>query len=91
MKRYPKAKEVNLHRISDNKQSRIVGYSDVVKDHDGWVDAALFLPMRFDLVIINDGIKSMSGWWTGIEWSGYKYKGTEIKAWKKGRFEHEES
>ena len=60
-------------------------YKDVKYDPDGWVDAAEFLPGKFDLVTLKlDKGPYKRGWWQGNAWEGYKITPEDkILYWKK--------
>lgn len=48
----------------------LLNYATVPKDIKGWVDAALFCPIPYDLcnVLLEDGRRKV-GWWTGAGWT----------------------
>lgn len=71
---------------------RILIYSRVPRDEEGWVDAALYLPMRGDLVFLKIGEREVVGWWAGAYWYGSKGKPQGIiSKWKLADFDHETS
>lgn len=74
-KNYPPPYEVGRDGLS---------YKQIPKKEEDWVEASTFRPLPFDLVKIQTGEDSKMGWWTGVNWDGYRIKGNEsIRYWKK--------
>lgn len=56
---------------------------NLVRDFDGWVEAAIYRPIPYDLVSMKMKNKTCPGWWTGMRWEGLRMrKGDEILYWK---------
>lgn len=85
-KKYPLSVGLSRPLISDEKQRKnqqILTLSEVTFDQDGWAEVKYFLPLKYDLVIVTDGLKTLSAWWSGAAWDGSKIKeDTKILKWK---------
>jgi hypothetical protein len=58
-------------------------YRDIKKDIDGWIDAQIFRPIPYDLVLLKPEGKVKPGWWTGVQWDGYRLTSDEkVFYWK---------
>lgn len=59
-------------------------YTDVFFDKDGWADSDDFRPVTYDLMLLRDeNNRTIVGWYTGSGWDGLRYKGQEVKHWKR--------
>jgi hypothetical protein len=68
----------------------VLRYADLKTDIGGWVDAAAYVPMPYDVLhlkvkregeLLKD---SLPGWWSGGGWGGRKLKpNDEILYWKR--------
>jgi hypothetical protein len=59
------------------------GYVDVTTDGQGWANPALYRPFPYDLVLLDTGTTIRPGWWSGIDWDGYRLRPDEkVQAWK---------
>lgn len=47
-------------------------WGDLKKDYNGWTDPKLYLPLNYDLVLLDIERKKVHGWWNGIEWEGLR-------------------
>jgi hypothetical protein len=74
--------------ILETGSKKRFAYSDVIYDHDGWVDATKYLPFDFDLVrVMTIEGRQYSGWCIGKEWDGQKIKPEmNIILWKKPEY-----
>ena len=64
-------------------------YSKVVTDNEGWVDAEVFLPLDYDLVIAKLEDKTVkAAWHYQNTWDGLRLKtGSKITHWKRRKDE----
>lgn len=57
--------------------------SDVKKNEDGWVDAAVYRPVPYDMVHLKTQDKEKPGWWNGVRWEGLRVTHRDkINFWK---------
>lgn len=71
-----------------------VKYSLIQKDEKNWVDPKRFVPKPFDLVEAQVETKLFNRikncWWTGQNWDGLRFTGTEkIHKWRRIGFQDE--
>lgn len=68
--------------------TRYATYTDI-PDSKGWIDASIYLPQEFDLVLLRgDDHKIQKGWKSQFSWDGLHMKNPNIiKYWK--IFKHE--
>lgn len=79
---------LNIKRIQLGEKPGSITYTTVPKDYDGWVDASLYLPQDYDLILMRVDRKSYKctfpGWWNGGSFDGAEYRdGDIVKLWKR--------
>lgn len=69
---------------------KLFNYSDCIKDEDGFINSARYLPLPNDIVYLEierNGkkiSKNLTGWWTGSYWEGARLSpGDKILRWRK--------
>ena len=74
------------HKIQ-GKDYRFFTYPMCEYDHQGFADATKYLPVDFDLCLLEcekDDLKfNVYGWHTGSGWDGFRYNGEKVLRWKK--------
>lgn len=56
---------------------------DLKKSYTGWTDPKMFLPLIYDLVLMQTPRKTIKGWWNGIEWEGLRLLPQDnVSSWK---------
>lgn len=67
---------------------RPLTYKDIVNDRSGWegcwIRSSKYLPVSLDLCLLKGKIKTITGWWDGSKWAGYRIgNGQTFEFWKK--------
>jgi hypothetical protein len=61
--------------------------TDIEKNMDGWVDANIYHPIPYDLVLLQTEKKNKPGWWTGQHWEGLRLLAEDrVYYWKQEQF-----
>ena len=52
-------------------------------DEDGWIDASMYIPRNYQLVLLMTHKGAMKkGWWDGTEWDGFRLRDNDrIVSW----------
>ena len=78
---------VGKSKIKDKQdKKRLLKYSDVPTDNEGWVRDLEYRPIPFDIMqlAIKDAFRPKPGWWDGYLWEGPRLqKSDEVTAWKR--------
>lgn len=63
-----------------------VNYTALPGGIEAWQTPDEYLPRPFDIVYMDVGRKTITGWWTGNLWMGLRLKKEDkISKWKKAR------
>lgn len=75
--------EVHLHKID----GKVIAYHNIQKDKNGWIDATIYAPPKFDLVYLKLSTNRKAiGWWTGHEWIGRTLAPSDkVDRWRKSK------
>jgi hypothetical protein len=56
---------------------------DLHYGENGWIDVKKYLPLPYDLVLMNLEEKIINGWWNGTSWEGIRLKKNDtVHFWK---------
>lgn len=76
-------------KISETNK-KVFTYPMCDYDENGFVDASKYIPIDFDLVLIEcekDKLKfNIYGWYSGHGWDGFRYNGEKVLRWKKKHY-----
>jgi hypothetical protein len=71
----------------EGEKNKVFTYPMCEYDENGFVDASKYIPVDFDLLLLeceNDNLKfNIYGWHTGNGWDGFRYNGEKVLRWKK--------
>lgn len=71
--------------VPKNQVRFYLNYKSVPTDSSGWVDAAIYFPVPFDVCdLVVKSLSKRTGWWTGSGWYGCHLKRNEkVLKWRK--------
>lgn len=73
-------------KISETSK-KVFTYLMCEYDENGFVDASKYLPIDFDMLLLEcekDSLKfNCYGWYTGHNWDGLRYNNEKVLRWKK--------